>query len=45
MCGQRLLMPTQITGQNGAFIEKTTRISVTGCPKKHKVKKSSKKKG
>ena len=39
MCGQKLLMPTQITGQNGAFIEKTTKIAVAGCPKKHKAKK------
>lgn len=32
MCSQRLLMPTQITGQNGAVIKQTTKISVEGCP-------------
>ncbi len=42
MCGQKLLMPTQITGQNGAFVEQTTKIAVTGCSK-HKAKKSSRK--
>jgi hypothetical protein len=47
MCGQKLLMPTQITGQNGAVIKQTTKITVTGCPKakatkaskRHKAKK------
>ncbi len=28
-----LLMPTTITGQNGAVIKQTTKIAVTGCPK------------
>ncbi len=51
MCGQSLLMPTTITGQNGAQIKQTTKISVTGCPKpkkktkaKHKKTKTNKKK-
>jgi hypothetical protein len=40
-CGQSLTMPTTITGQNGAVLEQTTKIAVTGCPrakprKKHK---------
>jgi hypothetical protein len=39
MCGQKLLMPTQITGQNGAVIKQATKISVTGCPK-HRAKKT-----
>ena len=45
MCGQKLLMPTSITGQNGAVITQTTKIAVTGCPKKHVAKKGGKKKG
>ncbi len=35
-------MPTTITGQNGAQIKQTTKITVTGCPKtKKKTKKGS----
>jgi hypothetical protein len=30
-CGQSLTMPTTITGQNGAVLEQTTKIAVTGC--------------
>ena len=33
LCGQKLLMPTTITGQNGAVLTQTTNIAVTGCPK------------
>jgi hypothetical protein len=32
-------MPTTITGQNGARVKQTTKITVTGCPK---AKKSAK---
>jgi hypothetical protein len=42
MCGQALNMPTTITGQNGATSVKTTKVSVTGCPKKHKAVKHRK---
>jgi hypothetical protein len=39
-CGQSLTMPTSLTGQNGAVVKQTTKVSVTGCPKaKKKVKK------
>jgi hypothetical protein len=38
MCGQKLLMPTQITGQNGVVIKQTTKIAVTGCPAKRKAR-------
>jgi len=31
LCGSSLAMPTKITGQNGAVIEQTTKIAVTGC--------------
>jgi hypothetical protein len=42
LCGQSLLMPTAFTGQNGATLNQTTKISVTGCPKAKKAKKKSK---
>jgi hypothetical protein len=32
-CGQRLTMPTSITGQNGAQVAQSTRIAVSGCPR------------
>ena len=31
LCGTSLAMPTTITGQNGAVIEQSTKIAVTGC--------------
>ena len=31
LCSTALQMPTEITGQNGAVIKKTTKIAVTGC--------------
>jgi uncharacterized repeat protein (TIGR01451 family) len=31
LCGQTLAMPTAITGQNGAVVKQTTKITVTGC--------------
>ncbi len=37
----KLLMPTEMVGQNGLVINQNTKISVTGCPK---VKKAVKKK-
>jgi uncharacterized repeat protein (TIGR01451 family) len=33
LCKQKLIMPTTITGQNGAVIHQRTKIAVTGCPK------------
>jgi hypothetical protein len=40
LCGSQLVMPTTITGQNGAQIKQSTKIAVTGChkppPRKHK---------
>jgi DNA-binding beta-propeller fold protein YncE len=32
LCGQSLTMPTMITGQNGAVVNQTTKIGITGCP-------------
>ena len=42
-CGQKLLMPTAFTAQNGAVIHQSTPVSVTGCPKAKKTKKAKKK--
>ena len=45
LCGTSLVMPTTLTGQNGAVIKQNTKIAVTGCPKvkkKAKVKKHTK---
>src|SRR5438128_3982903 len=41
LCGQKLLMPTEITGQNGVLIKQTTRIKIKGCKKviKHLTRK------
>jgi hypothetical protein len=33
LCGQSLVMPTTITGQNGATFRQNTKIAVTGCAK------------
>ncbi len=35
-CGQSLVMPTTLTGQNNAQIKQSTKISVTDCPKARK---------
>ncbi len=43
-CGQTLTMPTTLTGQNGAQIKQSTKITVTGCPKAKKAKKHKAKK-
>jgi hypothetical protein len=32
LCDQKLIMPTEFTGQNGAEIKQSTHIDVTGCP-------------
>jgi hypothetical protein len=43
LCGQTLAMPTAITGQNGAVVKQTTKISITGCPKPKKSQKIKRK--
>ena len=44
LCGQSLVMPTTLTGQNGAQVKQNTKIAVAGCPKaKKKAKKHTKK--
>ncbi len=45
LCGQKLAMPTTITGQNGAQIKQSTKIAVTGCPKAKKSAKPRRAKG
>ncbi len=44
LCGQALTMPTTLTGQNGAQIKQSTKITVTSCPKTKKKSKATKKK-
>ena len=31
LCKQKISLPTEITGQNGAFISETTPVAITGC--------------
>ncbi len=42
LCKQKLMMPTEFVGQNGALIKTNTRIGLTGCPK-HKAKAAGRK--
>jgi hypothetical protein len=44
LCGQTLSMPTEFLAQNGAKINQTTKVSVTGCAKKKAAKKKHKSK-
>jgi hypothetical protein len=44
LCKQKLLMPTRITAQNGAVINQSTKIAVSGCGKTKKKAKSKPKK-
>jgi uncharacterized repeat protein (TIGR01451 family) len=40
LCTTKLVMPTTITGQNGAQLIQSTRIAVRGCPKRGHIKKT-----
>jgi hypothetical protein len=42
-CKQKLAMPTEFVGQNGALINTSTKIAVTGCPTHAKQTKHKKK--
>jgi hypothetical protein len=42
LCGTSLVMPTTITGQNGAQVVQATKIAVNGCPKAKKARKKPK---
>jgi hypothetical protein len=44
LCGQKLNMPTRITGQNNAVISRTTKIAITGCKKPKATKHTKTKK-
>jgi hypothetical protein len=47
LCKGKLTMPTEFVAQNGAVIHHSTKIAVTGCPKKktlHKAHRKAKKK-
>jgi hypothetical protein len=39
LCGSKLAMPSEFVGQNGAKLNESTKISVTGCKKAKKVSK------
>jgi hypothetical protein len=41
LCTGKLKMPTVITGQNGAVVRQTTKITASGCPKSKSVKKKT----
>jgi hypothetical protein len=43
LCKTKLVMPTQIVGQNGAIVKQTTKIAVKGCAK-HPVKHGARRK-
>jgi hypothetical protein len=46
LCKGSMTMPTEFTGQNGAFLKQSTKMTVTGCPKAKKAtKKKAKGKG
>jgi uncharacterized repeat protein (TIGR01451 family) len=38
LCATTLVMPTTLTGQNGAQVTQSTKIAVLGCPKKAKAR-------
>ncbi len=44
-CKNKLTMPTEFVAQNGATIEQSTKIAVTGCPKAKKASHKKKNKG
>ncbi len=45
LCKEKLAMPTEFLGQNGALIKTTTKIAVTGCGKSKKASHKKKHKG
>jgi hypothetical protein len=42
LCGQKLSMPTELVAQNGAAIDQSTRVGVTGCAKKKSLTRAQK---
>jgi hypothetical protein len=43
LCSSKLAMPTAFVGQNGAEIHESTKLGVTGCPKRKATSKSKSK--
>ena len=42
LCKSKLVMPTTFTAQNGAELQQSTKVAVTGCPKKTKLTRKTK---
>jgi hypothetical protein len=42
LCGQKLTMPTEFVGQNGAVLNRSTPVTVTGCAKKKSLTRAQK---
>jgi hypothetical protein len=42
LCAQKLTMPNEFVGQNGAVLKQTTKIAVTGCAKKRTLTRAQK---
>ncbi|HEV3072091.1 MAG TPA: hypothetical protein VGY76_11790 [Solirubrobacteraceae bacterium] len=40
LCGQKLIMPTMLTGQNNVQFKQSTKIAVSGCPRARKARKA-----
>ncbi len=45
LCKDKLAMPTEFAGQNGALLKQSTKIQVTGCPKAKRKGRAKKTKG
>jgi hypothetical protein len=43
LCKGSMTMPTEFTGQNGAFLKQSTKMTVTGCPRAKKATKKKRK--
>jgi hypothetical protein len=42
LCGQKLTMPTELVAQNGAVIDQSTPVGITGCAKKKTLTRAQK---
>jgi hypothetical protein len=40
LCGTRLVIPTTLTGQNGAVLKRSTKVAVSGCARAKKASKT-----
>lgn len=41
LCAKKLSLPTTIEGQNGALVQQSTKLTVTGCPKAKRATKKT----